>query len=94
MCAANLMTSWAFKIKLMNGMAPRYTANAIPGLSRFLCRAELYKNFKLVKTASNNNLIRKNGYNVTFYLKAIPLLVITVMCDISRSRKKNILTPG
>ena len=38
-------------------MAPRYIANAIPGLSRFLCRAELYKNFKLVKTASNNNLI-------------------------------------
>ena len=57
MCAANLMTSWAFKIILMNGMAPRYIANAIPGLSRFLCRAELYKNSKLVKTASNNNLI-------------------------------------
>ena len=57
MCAANLITSWAFKIKLMNGMAPRYIANAIPGLSRFLWRAELYKNFKLVKTASNNNLI-------------------------------------
>ena len=57
MCAANLMTSWAFKIILMNGMAPQYTANAIPGLSRFLCRAELYKNSKLVKTASNNNPI-------------------------------------
>ena len=56
MSAANLITSWAFKIKLMNGMAPRYIANAIPGLSRFLWRAELYKNFKLV-IASNNNLI-------------------------------------
>ena len=57
MCAVNLITSWAFKIKLMNGMAPRYIANAIRGLSRFLWCAELYKNFKLVKTASNNNLI-------------------------------------
>ena len=57
MCAANLITSWAFKIKLINGMAPRYIANAIPGLSCFLWRAELYKNFKLVKTASSNNLI-------------------------------------
>ena len=57
MSAANLITSWAFKIKLMNGMAPRYIANASSGLSRFLWRAELYKNYKLVKTASNNNLI-------------------------------------
>ena len=38
-------------------MPPRYIVNAIPGLSRFLWRAELYKNFKLVKTASNNNLV-------------------------------------
>ena len=51
MCAANLITTWAFNIKLMNGMAPRYIANAIPGLCRFLWRAELYKNFKLVKNA-------------------------------------------
>ena len=57
MCAANLITSLAFKTELMNGIAPRYIANAIPGLSRFLWRAELYKNFRLVETASNSNLI-------------------------------------
>ena len=57
MCAANLTTSWPFNIKLINGMAPRYIVNAIPGLSRFLWRAELYKNFRLVKTASKSNLI-------------------------------------
>ena len=57
MCTTNLITSWAFKVKPMNDMAPCYIANAIPGLSHFLWRAELYKNFKFVKTASNNNLI-------------------------------------
>ena len=31
---------------------------------------------------------KENGYNVTFYLKPIPLLVIMVMCDISRSWDK------
>ena len=29
--------------------------------------------------------VEENGYNVTFYLKTIPLLVITVTCDISQS---------
>ena len=52
MCAANLITSRPFKIELINGMAPRYIVNAITGLSRFLWRAELYKNFRLVKKAS------------------------------------------
>ena len=55
--AANLITSWPFKIKLINSMAPRYIVNAIPGLSRFLWGAELHKNFILVQAASNSNLI-------------------------------------
>ena len=52
MCAANLITSRPFKIKLVNGRATRYIVKAIPGLSRFLWRAGLYKNFRLVKKAS------------------------------------------
>ena len=52
MCAANPITSRPFKIKLVNGRATRYIVKAIPGLSRFLWRAGLYKNFRLVKKAS------------------------------------------
>ena len=51
MCAADLITSWAFKIELMNVMAPRCIANAIPGFSRFPRRA-IKKNFGLVKATS------------------------------------------
>ena len=52
MCAATLITSRPFKTKLVNGMATRYIVKAIPGLSRFLWRAGLYKDFRLVKKAS------------------------------------------
>ena len=52
MCAANLITSRPFKIKLVNGRATRYIVKAIPGLSRFLWRAWLYKDFRLVKKAN------------------------------------------
>ena len=52
MCAANPITSRPFKIKLVYGMATRYIVKAIPGLSRFLWRAGLYKDFRLVKKAS------------------------------------------
>ena len=52
MCAANLIASRPLKIKLVNGMATRYIVKAIPGLSRFLWRAGLYKDFRLVKKAS------------------------------------------
>ena len=52
MCAANLIASRPLKIKLVNGMVTRYIVKAIPGLSRFLWRAGLYKDFRLVKKAS------------------------------------------
>ena len=62
MCAANLITSRPFKIKLINGMATRYIVNAIPGLSRFLWRAGLYKNFILVKKQVCCCLIQKDWF--------------------------------
>ena len=42
MCAANLITSWPFKIKLINGMAPRKIFNAIPSFFPAFYGAQSY----------------------------------------------------